>query len=325
VKAAGSGTSARRPTVLVTGAAGLIGSAVVRLLGERESQVIACDDFSMGTWRAEGEGVIWEECDVADPSLPSRLDAYVIDAVVHAAAHPGGRSLEAPAENVRVNALGSMRVFEWCARARVPVVYLSSSAIYGEQPPSPISESAPFRPGTVYATCKVACENFLRVLGAGCGLRWTTLRLFATYGAGHRPNTYQGIVNVMLTQLLSGDRVVVRGSLDRVRDLMYVDDAARAIVDCLFDESTRGRALNVGTGVGVSVRELLGMLGECLGRPLAAMKFVEAAPTVGDPFYSVADVTELSRTGFKPQVGLRAGLERLVWERTRRDQPGASA
>jgi UDP-glucose 4-epimerase len=310
--------SGEPPTILVTGAAGLIGSAVARLLRERGSRVIACDDFSIGTWREEREGLVWEAGDVSDPQLLQRLAAHPVNAVVHAAAHPGGKSLQEPAENVRVNALGSMRLFDWCARAKIPVIYLSSSAVYGEQPAEPIREEAPLKPGTVYAVCKVACEQFLRILEAGYGLRWTVLRLFATYGAGHRPSAHQGIVNVMLTQLLAGDRLVVRGSLDRVRDLVYVDDAARAIVECLFNEATRGRILNVGTGVPVTIRELIAALCQTLGRRLSDVTMTEGEPTVGDPHYSVADVGALAHVGVVPRIGLAEGLERLLQARKER-------
>jgi UDP-glucose 4-epimerase len=303
----------RRPAVLVTGAAGLIGSAVVRHLRRLGHPVVACDDLSLGTSRLEGDDIVWEECDVSEPGLSDRLSRHRVDAVVHCAAHPGGRSLEEPSTDVRVNALGSMQVFEWCARTGVPVVYLSSSAVYGEQPPMPIRESAPVYPGTIYAVCKAACEQFLRTLHQGYGLQWTVLRLFATYGAGHRPGTSQGIVNVMLTQLLEQKPVTVRGRLDRVRDLLYVEDAARAVVDCLFDQRTRGRILNVGTGEGVTIRDLINMLCHALGRRVDDVRIIQAEPTVGDPQYSVADISALKEAiEFSPCHALHEGLDRLV-------------
>lgn len=302
-------------TVLVTGAGGLIGSATTRLLLDRGCRVVACDDFSGGSWREEREGLAWEQLDVAEPSLGSRLAHHGVEAVVHCAAHPGGRSLKEPSDDVRVNALGSMRVFEACARAGIPVVYLSSSAVYGDQPAAPIPENAPLRPGTVYAACKIACEQFLSILEAGYGLKWTTLRLFATYGAGHRPGLDQGITNIMLTQLLAGDEVEVRGSLDRARDLLYVEDAATAIVDCLLDPLARGRTLNVGTGVPTTIRDLIAALCAALGRDIADITITEGAPTVGDPHYSVADISEIQALGWSPEVDVADGIRRLVEER----------
>jgi UDP-glucose 4-epimerase len=310
-------------TVLVTGAAGLIGSATARLLLERGCRVVACDDLSRGTWQEDRDGLAWAHGDVSDPDLLRSLEGRGVEAVVHCAAHPGGRSLQEPSDDVRVNALGSMRVFEWCARSEVPVVYLSSSAVYGEQPPVPIPETAELRQGTVYAACKVACEQFLSILEAGYGLRWTTLRLFATYGAGHRPGLEQGIVNVMLTQLLAGDRVVVKGSLGRVRDLLYVDDAAGAIVHCLSDPAARGHVLNVGTGVETTIGDLIDQLCEALGRSRDEVSIEEAAGTVGDPLYSVADVGRIAELGWRAEVGVREGIERLVSERAA-TTPGAA-
>jgi len=302
--------------VLVTGAAGLIGSAVTRLLREQGRPVVACDDFSNGTWQ-EDAGIVWERCDVADAAFGGRMSLHAVSLAIHCAAHPGGRSVEEPAEDVRVNALGSARVFEWCARSKVPVVYLSSSAVYGDQPPSPIAESASLRPATPYAVCKVACEQLLPVLEARYGLRWLVLRLFATYGAGHRPGTHQGIVNVLMTQLLAGGEVLVRGSLDRVRDLLAVEDAAQAIVACAGDAQLYGHTLNVGTGVPTTIREMIDRLCEALGRRADEVPVKVGEPTAGDPFYSVADISAVRRIGWAPRVSVADGFAALAEHRLR--------
>ena len=304
-------------TVLVTGAAGLIGSAVVRLLISQDIRVVACDNFSIGEWRSDDSLVRWEQVDITNPLLFDRLNTYAINAVVHCAAHPGGRSLSEPVEDVKVNALGSMQLFEWCARTGIPIVYLSSSAVYGHQPYGLILEDAPLNPGTIYAVCKVASENFLQILGEGYGLKWTVLRLFPTYGSGHKPSTFQGIVNVMLTQLLSGNKVVVRGSLNRERDLVYIDDAASAIVKSLLTNNAQGHIINIGTGTPVSILSLIETLSRVLGRQFTDIEIIEEAGTVGDPFSNVADCTKSRNIlGFIPRYDLERGLTELIKQRT---------
>jgi UDP-glucose 4-epimerase len=206
-----------------------------------------------------------------------------------------------------------MRIFDWCARSTTPVIYLSSSAVYGEQPQGGIPETATPAPGTIYAACKIACENYLRILGEGYGLPWTVLRVFATYGAGHKPSSFQGILNIMLTQLNAGNKVIVKGALDRERDMVYAEDTAEAIVRAALTEKARGKIINIGTGQAVTVREMIELLGKTLGKDMTQVEIIEEAGTVGDPKYSVADIT-LARDilDFSATHTIQQGIEKLL-------------
>ncbi len=298
--------------VAVTGAAGLIGSGVVRHLDKLNIEVTAFDAPGAPDL-VPGSQVPIQRVDLGDPGMIDTLEAVRPQAIVHAAAHPGGKSLREPVEDVRVNALGSMHIFDWCAQADSHVVYLSSSVVYGDQADGKISETAALVPGTIYGVAKLACEQWLGILGRGLGLNWTVLRLFATYGAGHRPSLEQGVVNIMLTQLLKSNRVVVRGSLQRLRDLVYVDDVAAAIVQVLSRPQARGEIMNVGTGVAVTIRELIYLLCDALKRPRGDVEIVEEAGTVGDPFSNIADIAKMRQIlAFEPKFGLAAGLQSLV-------------
>ena len=147
-------------------------------------------------------------------------------------------------------------------------------------------------------------------------MRWTILRLFATYGAGHRPSLDQGIVNIMLTQLLSGRKIFVKGSLDRVRDLIYVDDVASVIVRALSCSEATYNTFNVGTGVGVTIRELIYLLSVALDKKWKDIEIVEEIGTVGDPFSNVADISKMKQIlEYDPIYSLRAGLQALVEQR----------
>lgn len=291
----------------------MIGGALVEELVTRYCHVLAADCVASPVANECLGAVEWLKLDVSDHQLTPVLDGYRIDGVIHAAAHPGGRSLLEPTKDVEVNALGSMRIFEYCARRNLPIVFTSSSIVYGEQPHYPIKENTPINPGTIYGACKVACENYLRILGQGYGLPWTVLRLFATYGAGHRPSSFQGIVNVMLGQLLNGNRVVVRGSLERIRDLVYVKDVARGVADALFSKSARGRIVNLGTGDPVSIRRMIETLVRVMGRRPEDIQLVEEAATEGDVLYNSADCSLAKELfGYVPTFSLEAGLADLL-------------
>jgi len=304
-------------SILVTGAAGLIGSAVIDELLCRDCRVMAVDIKSPPEYSLKNDNVDWVHLDIAESDHFSRvLDKSNLDGVIHTAAHPGGLSLKEPTKDVEVNALGSMRVFEYCAHRQLPVVYTSSSIIYGEQPHFPTPETASLNPGTIYGACKVACEKYLHILGEGYGLPWTVVRLFATYGAGHTPSSFQGIVNVMLSQLLDGDRVVVKGSLQRIRDMLYVDDAARGLVDALFCEKARGQIINMGTGDPVTIQKMIETLARVMGKQIGDIELVEEEGTVGDVFYNSADCTLANELfDYKPQYNLEQGLMELLSRR----------
>ena len=288
--------------VVVTGGAGLIGSEVVWLLNDINLKVSVIDKT-------------FNELDISGEKITDVLDDLSPDFIVHAAAHPGGKSLKEPVEDVSVNALGSMRIFDWCERKGAQVIFTSSSSVYGEQPKSPIKESALLNPGTVYAVSKVACENWLKIMGTK-GLSYTVLRLFSTFGNGHKPNTFQGILNIMLTQLLAGDKVIVKGSLQRQRDLLYVEDAADAIIKTIFSDSSRGMIINIGTGIPITIEQLILTICEVLGRSLKDIEIIEEVGTVGDPDYNVADISVARKIlSFEPKYSVKEGLISFIENR----------
>jgi len=298
--------------ILVTGAAGLIGSQVVKELISRKYEVIAVDNFSYGHNENDNPLVTWVEEDITKSNFENIFNELKPTGVIHCAAHPGGKSLQEPVLDVKVNILGSIKLFYQAAMAKIPIVYLSSSAVYG---PSELTrglkENDELNPGTIYAVCKVACENYLKILEKGYGLKWTVLRLFATYGPGHKGNTFQGIVNIMLTQLLNGNEVVVKGSLQRVRGLVHVTDAACAIIDALETEKSRSHIINISHEIPSTIENIIKIIIKHMGKEDA--KIIEEDGTVGDPMYNYADITKSKEIlNFEPKYSLEDGLKELV-------------
>jgi len=291
----------------------MIGSELLINLAEHHgaSNVIGLDN-RLGESQERLRNLCMLQADIASSEISHVLDSVDADCVVHAAAHPGGKSLQEAAEDARVNAFGSMKIFEWCAEHGKRVVFLSSSIVYGDQQGVPIPESARLSPGTVYGVSKLACERWLDVLAQGRGLDWVTLRLFSTYGRGHTPSTVQGIVNVFLTQLRLGDRVIVRGSMERIRDLIHVSDVVTAIRLATEKWPSR-KVMNVCTGHGTSISGILEHLCNALGRSHRGIQVEQEAGTLGDPDYNVGNPNlALETLGFRSEISLEEGLALLL-------------
>jgi UDP-glucose 4-epimerase len=212
-----------------------------------------------------------------------------------------------------------MKLFEWAARHRAEIIFLSSSAIYGIQEDLPIREDASLRPNTIYAVCKESCEHFLRILEEGYGLKWTVLRLFATYGAGHKPSNFQGIINILMTQMLGGKDVIVKGSLLRKRGLIDVEDAVRAIIMAVENSKARGEIINISHSAVHTISDLIDIIAEALDKKRSDFNIVEEDGTVGDTFYNYANTLKAKNIlGFEASIDIKYGVAKMLKTRLER-------
>ena len=286
--------------VLITGGEGMIGQSLNKYLLLKGFKVSIIDINQKNS------------VDITNNKIEEVLYKINPDCIVHAAAHPGGKSLEDPVNNTKINSFGSMQIFHWCAKSQIKLIFLSSSAIYGEVKEVPITEKQIPNPGTIYAVNKVACENYLKILDQKYNLDFTILRLFATYGSGHKPNTFQGIVNVIVTQLMKDNSLIIKGSLERKRDLIYVEDTILAIYKSIISDKISKKIINIGTGKSISINDLINELCNVMSISRKKINIVETKGTVGDPFYSVADVSQLKNLlDFEHQFSLSEGLSEM--------------
>ena len=286
--------------VLITGGEGMIGQSLNKYLLSKGFEVSIIDVNQKNS------------VDITSNEIEEVLNKINPDCIVHAAAHPGGKSMEDPVNNTKINSFGSMQIFNWCSKLKKKLIFLSSSAIYGEVQETPITEKQAPNPGTIYAVNKVACENYLKILDQKYNLDFTILRLFATYGAGHKPNTFQGIVNVIITQLMNDKSLVIKGSLERKRDLIYVEDTILAIYKSIISDKISKKTINIGTGKSISINDLINELCKVMSISRKKINIVETEGTIGDPFYSVADVSQLKNLlNFEHKFSLSEGLSEM--------------
>lgn len=324
-----SGTPAPGPgnrrAVLVTGAAGFIGSHVVERLLGRGDRVVGLDNFDPFYDRAIKErnlagalgnpGYTFVEGDIRDGArLGELLAAHGIGAVLHLAARAGVRpSVADPELYADVNVRGTTAVFEAARRAGVRrVVYASSSSVYGGGLAPPFHEDQPVdRPYSPYAATKRANELLAATYHHLYGMDLVGLRFFTVYGPRQRPEM---AIHKFTRAIDEGRAVRVYGDGSALRDFTYVDDIVHGTVRAL--DAGRGcRVYNLGESATTTVRELIALIAGALGRE-AHVEFAPAEP--GDVPVTYADVSRArAELGYDPQVPLREGIARFVaWYRS---------
>lgn len=310
-----------RQTILVTGAAGFIGSKLAEHLIQDGYDVVAVDNLSTGFTNNVPPGSEFVLGDISEDETINNIPDRDYMACCHLAGQSSGEiSFEDPGRDLKTNALGTLNMLEWCRKQGVgKFVFASSMSVYGDKPfYVPVAESDDCTPKSFYGISKLTSEHLLRVYRSEFGLNFTTLRLFNVYGPGQNlTNLKQGMVSIYLKYLLDGDRIIVKGSLDRYRDFIYVDDVVRIFSLALQDKNFEEEVLNVGTGVMTTVSSLLEKLCNCFGiNEFQRVVDIEEG-TPGDQFGIFSSTKHLRElTGHLSVTPLEVGIQRMVdWAR----------
>ena len=309
-------------SVLVTGGGGFIGSALARRLIADGYEVATVDNLITGFADNVPRGCELVVGDVSDAATLADVPDREYVACCHLAAQSSGEiSFEDPGRDLRSNALGTVNVLEWCRKRGVPkVIFASSMSIYGDQPlDRPVEETAVCIPKSFYGVSKLTSEHLLRLYRAEYGLESTALRLFNVYGPGQNlANLKQGMVSIYLKYLLDGNRITVKGSLDRFRDFVYIDDVVEMFCQAVTTDRFNGQVLNVATGVKTTVSTLLDRLCRCFGIDDYRSVIDVEAGTPGDQFGIFASIAGIQRVSRGLEfVSIGDGIDLMVeWART---------
>ena len=306
--------------ILVTGGAGYVGSVSVEALVAAGHDVSVIDDLSTGHAESVAEGVDIVDGPCTDAAAVAKLlEARQIEVVLHCAARSlVGESIQDPGHYFVDNVAGGIGLLEAMRTAGTNrIVFSSSAAVYGIPDRTPITEDAPLRPINPYGETKRSFESALWWYGVAYGLRAVTLRYFNVAGATdfngeqHEPETH--LIPNLLAAIEGGRPLVVFGDDyptpdgTCIRDYIHVEDLAEAHVKALDALAAgtipdRAAALNVGTGTGSSVREVIDAAQRMTGREVPH----ELGPRrPGDPTATFADPSRAQTVlGWQPRHGL---------------------
>jgi len=311
-------------TILITGAAGFIGSSIFQALSRTDCRLICCtrDIEKLEILTPVKAHVVHRKIDMRTPSIWKEiLDG--VDVVFHFAAQTSSKHAnDNPCMDMEINLVPLARFIETCRNTNIrpDIIFPGTVTQVGLTENWPIDEKIQDDPITVYDIHKSAAERYVSYYGTQSGGRGVTLRLANVYGPGPksgRPD--RGILNMMVMRALEGKSLTLYGDGDYMRDYIYIDDVVNAFLmaGACFD-STNGKHYVLGSGVGHTVREMIETVRDLAARVTGSKVDIDRVPIPTDlsPIefrHFVADTSCFSKdVGWHPEVSLEEGITRTI-------------
>ena len=312
--------------VILTGAAGFIGSHLAKRLLETGVEVVGIDnindyyDVSLKYHRLslleEYENFTFIRCDISNKDELNRIfEEHKADVVINLAAQAGVRySIENPQVYIDSNVIGFFNILEACRNNPVKhLVYASSSSVYGNSDKVPFSvDDRVDNPISLYAATKKSNELMAYTYSHLFGIPATGLRFFTVYGPAGRPDmAYFSFTK----KILAGEPIKLFNYGELERDFTYIDDIVEGIMNIIPTvpeerNGARAKVYNIGNNKPVALKEFVAAIEEAIGVK-AKIEYLPMQP--GDVYRTYADISELEKDfGFKPQTDIRTGLKRFA-------------
>jgi UDP-glucose 4-epimerase len=295
---------------VITGGAGFIGSHLADALLAAGHEVRVLDDFSTGRRSNLDPRCLVTEGDVADPNAVEPLLEGAAGCFHLAAVASVARANEDWIGTHRINQTGTITVLEAArSHGRMPIVYASSAAIYGDLGEQDAQEDAPPAPRTAYGADKLGSELHARVAFGVHRVPTLGLRFFNVYGPRQDPSSpYSGVISIFSKRIVEGQSIMIHGDGGQVRDFIFVSDVVAHLMAGMHYLQAKPVAsvLNVCTGRGTSVLSLAKILGELQGH---SPELSHGPSRPGDIRRSIgAPQRAAGLLGIRAQVPLHEGL-----------------
>ena len=298
---------------LVTGGAGFVGSALSNRLISEGYRVTIVDDLSNGKHENIPKGADFYKLDIADPKAIDSIPKRSYEIVFHIAAQASNAiSWKSPTRDLMVNQLSTYNILEYCVKRKINrIIFTSSMSAYGLPEILPTRESIEMKPDTFYAVHKLASEHYLRIFTKEHDINFTIFRLYTTYGHGQNlDNINQGLLSIYLSYIVNKKPIIVRGSKDRTRDIIHVNDVIEAIILSLSNDIAFNKIYNLGSGQCLKVGEIIELLTTGMGYNIDEYPVEYEGSTQGDPFHTFADISlVMNELDWSPKISPKEGIE----------------
>lgn len=304
--------------IVVTGAAGFIGSNLTDKLLELGSDVIGLDNLFNGRLvnledAMKYRNFEFHKGDVRD--LNFLLDLFKeVDIVYHEAAFTSvPQSVKMPDNCNDVNVNGMINVLNAARRMDVDkVIFASSSAVYGDTPTLPKHEEMGRWPISPYGVAKLACEQYAKVWHHVYGLNTTSIRYFNVYGPRQRDSPYSGVIAIWLGRIIRNEDLIIYGDGEQSRDFTYVEDVIQGNL-LIAEHNIPGEIINIACGNPIKLTDLAKLMLKLTGKENLGIKYTDPRP--GDIKHSFGDISKAKKLlGFKALYTQEEGLrDYLKW------------
>jgi len=299
---------------LVLGGNGFIGSHLAEGLVKAGYDVRIFDNFKRGTKNLDAiidkieiiKGDFWNEDDVCDALKDIDFLFHYISTTTPATA------IKNPIYDIESNIIGSVKLFQNAVLNNVKKIIFPSSGgtIYGDSTGVPMKETDPLNPINPYAISKLTIEKYLHYFNQAHGMDYTILRYSNPYGERQNPSGKQGVIPIFLNKIKHGEQPVIYGDGSMVRDYIYVKDAIDATLS-VFNKKTTEKIFNVGSGVAVSLNELIEIMSDIVGQKILP-DYIENSGTYIPKI--VLDISTIkNNSGWKPATELSEGVNK-TWK-----------
>ncbi|WP_172257154.1 dTDP-glucose 4,6-dehydratase [Saccharibacillus deserti] len=302
--------------ILLTGGAGFIGRWVAKKLLEEGHHLWILDDLSNGqesniaelrdhaNLKGFAEGTILDEKLLAELFEEHRFDiCYHLGASINVQ-----DSIDDPRTTFNNDTVGTFYILEQCKKYNTKVVFMSTCMVYDRcSNETGIDELHPTKPASPYAGAKIGAENMVLSYYHAYGLPTVVIRPFNTYGPFQKTGGEGGVVAIFIKNALEGKELNIYGEGTQTRDLLYVEDCARFVVDAGFNDAVNGEIVNAGLGRDISVNELALLI----AGDASKIKYVEHIHPQSEIQKLLCNSAKAKNLlGWEPRVSLEEGIAR---------------
>ena len=297
--------------VIITGGKGFLGTKLAEKFFSRGHKIYLLDfKRSLGN-KFSSKKIKYQKIDVTSLKSLYKFKAPKNAILLHCAAQPSAAvSFKNPYDDQKKNILGMINIINFAKKNKVKkIIFASTFNVYNENfKVYKLKETSECKPKSLYAISKLAAENYLRVYATHLGLKWNILRMFNIYGPGQdRKNKNLGMISIFLNMAKNNPKVLVKGSLKRFRDFIYIDDVIEAWYKLALDKKNYNKIYNLGSGTKTSLKVLFDLIAKTLNKKIFIK---EAVGTPGDFLGCYADISKIKKDlKFKPRIKLKEGLK----------------